>query len=310
MPGPGGGSRGGGGGRGGSFGGGGRGGSFGGPRPGGHRPPPMGGWGWHRPRHYGGGGCLSNLMGLILLPIFLVVALLLTMCNGANVMINNGYDEEVFQDYADAQYRAEFGNCAAYEDNILLVILTSEDYYEYYYIAWVGDHIVTDIDWMFGGNDTELGQAMDACINASNYKYSLDSDLAQVMQQMTQKVQDLELESSYSCNEDRSDAVVSHLTNHTDMEMTHTTVEDALLAFTAQTGIPVVIVVEQMDEVFGSTSASFAGISSQGILIGILVILAIVVLAVVFIKRKNSQTNSNGSTQRNSRYSDFDDQYQ
>lgn len=269
MPGPGGGAHGGGGSRGGggfggSHGGGGfgghhGGGGFGGPHGGMHggfHGPHMGGFGWHRrPRYYGGGGCLGGLLGTLFVPIFLVIFIIMfifgSCSNGITITEENeiSYNEEVFQDFADDMYAKEFSDSTAYEDNLLLVVLTDEDYYDYYYIAWVGDHIATDINYLFGNESTELGQAMSDSVNETNYKYSLDSNLAQVIETMAQEITELGLESSFKCDENHNQ-VESHLTNKTDIEMTEGTVNAALEDFTEETGISVVIVVEDAEDVF------------------------------------------------------------
>lgn len=318
MPGPGGGSRGGGGGRGGGFSGGSRGGSFGGgprsgpgpggPRPGGAHPGGMHMGGWHvRPRGVGvgGSGCCSWIFILIFI---LVLFSMFRSTGGVTVVYNDGYDEAAFQDYADSQYAAEFGDSSAYEDHLLLVVLVDPtECYDYYYIAWVGDHIATDINYLFGGNDTELGQAMENCINQSSYRYSLDANLAQVMETMTDEIRALGLESSFKCSEDHLQ-VRSHLTNHSELDLTEATVEDALDAFTDATGISTVIVVEDMDDVFGTTiSGNAGGAESSGtasigsVLLVALLILAVVIVVVIIIRRvKGTRTESD------SRYSDFD----
>ena len=305
MAGPGGGSRGGGGFRGGSpggsrggFNGGSRGGfsgrpggSFGGhrPPPGGgmhrppfgggmHHPPPRGGFyggGWHnRPRHYGGGngGCLGGMCSFILLPVILIffAVVMLISAIGGNLVIEREpapndtyydsglsvqYDENVFQDYANTQYEAAFGQSSAYEDNILLVFLTEdEEYYDYCYIAWVGDHIETDINYLFGSDETELGQAISDSVNAASYKYSLDSDLARVVQTMQKHVASLGLPGSFQCDEDRSRSR-SYLINDSTLDLTEDTVNTALQNFTDATGIPMVIVVEDMADVFGRSQS-------------------------------------------------------
>lgn len=286
MPGPGGSH--GGGSRGGSFGGGSRGGGFGG---GGFRGPGRGphfGGFYHRPHFYGGryrrpygygGGCLGGLMGMMLAPVFLIlfaVALLLSTFGSvvdSFASVGRGgeivYDEAAFQDYANAQYAAEFGDSAAYEDNILLVFLTAEDHYDYCYIAWVGDHIASDINRRFDSQG-EFGRAVQANVNQSNYKYSLDADLSRVVEQMERAVVSLALPSSHRCEENRG-ATDSHLTNHTDMELTHETVNAALDSFTAATGIPMVVVVEDMEDVFGRT------VSGQSLM---LVVMALAFLAI------------------------------
>lgn len=324
MPGPGGGSRGGGGfrGGGGSFGGGSRGprpGGFGGPRPGGFGGPrpggmPMGGMhvgGWvHRPRSYGGNGCgclggaMSILMTPLILIIFIVFFIIASFSGGTDVVINNGYDEEVFQDYANEQYQAEFGQSSAYEDNILIVFLTDEDDYSYAYIAWVGDHIVMDINHMMGADGTELGYAMESCINSSNYKYSLDTDLAFVVDKLTYAVEKMELESSFSCEEEHIQTE-SHLTNHTDLDMNEDMVNDALDDFTKATGIPMVIVVEDMNDVFGVHKEMEFNLSGGFLL----VIVAVVVIITVTVIRRKKNEDDFGTPQKDSRYHEFDDQY-
>lgn len=195
--------------------------------------------------HHGGfrrgGGCCG---GFLAIPLMIIILLINLFSPGVK------YDEEKFQDYANSQYQAEFGASGAYEDNLLITVLVDEEeYYAYYYIAWVGDHIDTQINHMLGNNETDLGKAFTDCISSESYKYSLDSGLAQVMETMTEKIQALNLESSFNCSENHAQ-VSSHLTNHSGMDLTADTVNRALEAFTEATGIPVVIVVENMNEVF------------------------------------------------------------
>lgn len=246
-------------------------------------------------------------MSMVMLPIILVIFILVFIfasIGGGNVVINNGYDEEVFQDYADSQYQAEFGSSSAYEDNLLIVFLIDEEHSDYYYIAWVGNHIAMDINHMMGADGTELGYAMNSCINSSNYKYSLDTDLGFVMEKLTSAVSKMELESSFSCTEDHIQ-VNSHLTNHTELAMEEDAVNAALETFTAATGIPAVIVVEDMNDVFGSKTTAESKVSG-GIL---LVIVAVVVIIVVTVIRRKKNQDDFESPKKDSRYHDFDDQY-
>ena len=264
---------------------------FGGPRP--PRPPHFGfgfgprwGRGWHRGPYYGGGGgCLGGLLGIILVPFIIIVVLLSFVGNSVSVLFGgNGsgmtlvsYDENTFQTYADTCYAAEFGNSTAYEDNILLVFLTDEECYDYYYIAWVGDHVETDINYLFGNNQTALGRAITANVNQSSYMYSLDSNLAAVVNRMATEIEAKNLDSSYICSEKHIQGT-SHLTNKTDLPLTEETVNKALQNFTERTGIPLVIVVDDMTDVFGKpvSIGSGGGIA----LIGIAVVAVIIVLIV------------------------------
>lgn len=312
MAGPGGGSRGGGGGRGGSFGGGGFSGG-GGPGGGfrGPRGPMYGGWGWRRgPRFYG--GCLGGLLGMMIFPIILIlmaVVLVFSALSSSLMVLSDGgvvyYNEETFQDYANEQYYAEFGGAAATEDNILIVLLTAENYYDYCYIGWVGDHVATDINNLFGAEGTALGNAISAAV-PQNYKYSLDSNLAQVMESLTARINGLGLSSSFKCREEHG-RVESHLTNKSDLPLTEDTVNTALKAFTESTGISAVIVVDEMEDVFGRTMP--AGAIVTLVMAAVILIIAIWLIVKVVRNRKRGGNNP-GSGQQNSQYSNsYNDQY-
>ena len=275
----------GGGGRSGGFGGGSRGGGFGGGRSGGfggpggfhggprgpyhrgprfgygyyHRPHFYGGWGWG-PRFYGygGGGCLGGLLGALMAPfiLLLIVGVMMfsmigtSLANAANGGIIS-YDEGVFQDYAESEYNKAFGNSDAYEDNIVIVVLVNEETNYYYYIPWGGNNFVDDIYELF-----DVGGAFDASIKGSIQKYyehSLDEDLIRVMRTMTRKITSFGLDSPYYKTYSHENSPESHLENYTDLSMSKVSVDEALQEFTAQTEIPVVLVVEDMEDVFGKT---------------------------------------------------------
>ena len=277
MAGPGGGSRGGGfgggsrgggfgGGSGGGFGGGSRGGGFGG---GGYRGGYHGGF-YHRPRYYGprffgfgpryyygGGGCLGGFLGALMAPFILLMVVAVMMFGVVGSALSNAanggivsYDEAIFQAYADREYYKAFGNSDATEDNILIVVLTNEESDGYYCIAWVGDNVKDDVNLMFGDETTPFGQSMIASV-PDYYAYSLDSNLATVMNTMSNKIAKLGLESSFKKTYSHANSPESHLVNYTELSLTEATVNDALESFTEETDILVVIVVEDMEDVFG-----------------------------------------------------------
>lgn len=292
MAGPGGGGRGGGGGRSGGFSGGSRGGFSGGSfRPVHH----TGGYhrgGWHHHSSHSGGGCLSYVIFLIILAL----VFLPDMTSSGTFGSAGRYNENAYQDYVNGQYEEAFGSSTAYEDNLLISVLVDDDHYSYYYIAWVGDHVATEINHMLGGNDTALGQIMESCINQSSYKYSLDSNLAQAVELLGEQVGQLGLNDSFTCSENHIQ-VKSRLINDSNLELTNATVNDALAAFTEKTGIPIVIVVEDMDDVFSRS------LPIGPIVLGV-VVTALVIVAIVKVV---------GSIRRKRRvepYQSFDDQYQ
>lgn len=301
MPGP-------GGGGGGGRGGGGFGGGFGGGRPGGgfgggpHRPPHHHHhhygffWGprWYRPYGYYGGGCLGGLAGLVILPVImliLAVSLIVGSLSGAFLEVSKGgtirYDENEFQDYADAQYAEIYGDYEAYDDNILIVVATeSEEYWDYAYMVWIGDHLNTTVYEKFDTRST-LGNSMDRRINSSSYKYSLDSDLAKVVDDM--KVSLTSVSNPYTCHETRDADVPSKFVNKTDMNLTAKTVEDSLNAFTDETDIPISIVVEDAEEIFGKKI-------SKGTIITLVFAAILITIAVVMVVKsvKRAKEAKNG----------------
>lgn len=245
-------------------------------------------------------------MGVVIVPIlfamFIIFASVGMFDNGVDVVINNGYDEETFQDYAYSQYFEQFAESEAMEDNLLIVFLTTEEHYEFYYIAMVGDHIHRDINYLMGNNETALGHAMNTGINETNYKYSLDHNLAAVIDAMTASVQDLTLESSFTCHEEHIQSP-SRLVNNTDIPMTDSTVNEALDRFTQSTGIPIVILVEDAQDVFGSKSTTVGENSPIKMSSATLVVLIISVsiIAIVIIRNKKGE-------KKESKYRHFDDQ--
>ena len=327
MAGPGGGSRGGGfgggsrgggfgGGHGGGFGGGSRGGGFGGPY---HRGPRFGYGYYRRPRFfgfgpryygYGGGGCLGGLLGALMAPIILLLVvgvMMFGIVGSALANVANGgiisYDERTFQDYANTEYYKAFGNSGATEDNILIVVLTNEETDGYYCIAWVGDNVQDKITLMFGDETTAFGQSMIASV-PDMYAYSLDANLALVMNTMSEKIENLGLLSSFKKEYSHESSPESHLVNYTDLALTEETVNDALVSFTETTGIPAVIVVEDMEEVFGKTLP-------MGDIVILVVLAVLAVVAIVSIVRtvKNRSKFKQGNPEDDDKRDDRDERW-
>ena len=253
MAGPGGGAGGGGFGGGGSRGGGGFGGGGGGFR-GGYHGGYRGGF-FFGPRYYGG-GCAGGLLGMIFLPaivILLAAVFLISSIASAFSIAGQGgiveYDETAFQDYANAVYEDAYGARSGYEDNVLIVFTTNETNDEYYCIAWVGDHVARDINYMFGGSSSDFGRAINSSINQQSYKYSLDSNLADVVETLADKAVLKNLTNSHTCKEDQGGE--SRLINKSELDLSHEEVEGALEYFTEKTGIPISIVVDEEEDVFG-----------------------------------------------------------
>lgn len=302
---------------GGGFGGGRGGGSFGGGYRGGpyHRGPRFGYGYYHRPRFfgfgpryygYGGGGCLGGLLGALMAPFILLLVVGVMMFGIIGSALSNAasggiisYDEGVFQDYADSEYNKAFGNSDATEDNILIVVLVNEETDGYYYIPWGGSNLVGDIYDLFdvGG---EFDKAMQGSIQ-KYYAHSLDEDLTRVIETMTRKITNLDLESSFKKVYSHEKSPESHLENYTELSMSQTAVDDALQEFTAQTDIPVVLVVEDMEEVFGKTLPI-----GDIIILVILTVLAVVAIVAIVRTVKNRSKFKQGNPEDDDRRDDRD----
>lgn len=265
MPGPGGGSRGGGFG-GGSFGGGGsRGGGFGGGGRGPRRHHYHHHYGYHYrpfwffgPRYYYGGGFFGGLMSIMLLPVILILfasvflfaifgnlgSSITNVANGGQVV----YDEYQFQDFADAKYNEIFGEYGGYEDNILISFITNEEMTGYYCIAWVGYNLDTNIYNMFGNEQTVFGKTIQNKIG-DNYKHSFDKNLALAIDELGDKIEAFGLDSSF---EEPSVGIIraeSKIYNSTLIPINEEVVNKALKDFTDETGIPIAVSVDDVEQV-------------------------------------------------------------
>ena len=80
------------------------------------------------------------------------------------------------------------------------------------------------------------------------------------------------------------------LVNYTDLRMNKETVETALKSFTEETGIPVVIVVDMVDNVIPRT---LTAVSIFALIISLIFIIVAIVLIVNAIRRRNQEQQEN-----------------
>ena len=230
-----------------------------------------------------------------MLPIVLLLVAVIgftTMFGTAFANVKNGgtvtYNEKEFQTYANQQYMEEFGaNSATYEDNIMIVFLTNEERDGYYAIAWVGDNVHTEINKQFGNEYTTFGRAVQNSIDSDYYEFSISKNLAMVVDEMTDSVTALGLDSSF-ITPSKGAKTESHLTNHSDLAINEDTVENALKKFTEETDIPVVIVVDTMENVFGKT-LSFSDVFTMLLFIVLAVVAIVMIVRAVKNRRKQEQ---------------------
>ena len=240
---------------------------------------------------------------MLMLPIIILllvsVVLFSTISSAFGNVFSGGtirYSEAEIQGYADKRYNEIFGdNVAAYEDNLLIVVLTNEAADGYYAIAWIGDNVDAEISDMFGAEGTTFYNVMRNSINEEYFAYSLDSNLASVMRKMATHVENLDLTSSHYEEYSHETSPASKLYNYTSLSLTEATVNAALEDFTEQTNIPTAIVVDTTENAFGRY-LSPADIITVIVCIGFAIV-AIVMIVKAVKARKNAPNDPNGGGQ-------------
>lgn len=248
-----------------------------------------------------GGGFFSLLFLPILILLLAGVMIFHSLTMAFSDVLSGGqilYGESAAQDYADAQYREEFGDLYgtnAYEDCLLLVVFTEdENYYEYAYLAWAGYNIPEKANKMLGNNTTALGTAMHDNV-AQFYKNSLGINLAYVMNELSRQMQAQNVDFSVLKSNNHGQ-VKSHLKNETGFAIDAQPADDALQAFTEATGIPTVIVVADAEEAFGRTIRATSIIT-----VGVCLILVAVAVFMI-VKRLKAYKNNKGDGPEGGQY--------
>ncbi len=205
------------------------------------------------------------------------------------------YSEAAFQSAADAKYAEYFKPGDTYEDNILLYFLVEEECKDIYFIAWVGDNIAYEINYLFGNEQSEFGQAIYTNV-ANYYAYSLDSNLAAVVNEMQKHIEGLALPSSFKEETAAADPASSKLYDLTAAgsapSMTADTVNKALHSFTEATGIRTVIAVDYIENVFPSESGGgCASVDGTAIFtVSAILFLVVVIIAVTSKSKKEKES--------------------
>ncbi|MBQ8545567.1 MAG: hypothetical protein IJ437_01365 [Clostridia bacterium] len=311
MPGPAGGSH--GGGFGGGFGGGSRGGGFGGGHHGGfggghHGPHGFGprgpyfrrrGFFFGGPMFFGGGGFFGGLFAVLLFPIIIVfIAIIFLISSIFSVFTTAAqggkltYDEETFQAYADEQYAEQFYGKGAYEDNLLIVFAATEDRSHFEYLVWAGNHLNDDAYETAKGS-TVFEDAIESNIeNGTLFKYSINNDLPNVIEDMTSYLEGKELFESTCKDQNHVGEKASLVINNTtDLTISEDDINPMLEEFTQKTEIPVVIIIEDAEEIF-ETEYPIAAIVISVLIIGLGVFLIIFFIRKYKKEKKEAQSNS------------------
>ena len=103
---------------------------------------------------------------------------------------------------------------------------------------------------------------------------------------MQKEIVALKLDDPYLCDSEKSQ-FKSHLTNKSSINMRDKTINDALESFTAETGIGIVVVVDDADEVLPRNFDYFS------LIVSVILIVVAVVLIIKAIKAANEKKKKN-----------------
>lgn len=225
---------------------------------------------------------LGMYVAFLLIGVFYVMVVgVETTADVFGVLLGKGaiYDEAYIQEYLEEE-RARLFADAPTDDQVLIVILVSSDYSEYHYAVSVGDHVAPEIAGLYRGEDQTLGSVLKNSITRGSFEKTLNNDLKSVIKSMNYRMSEVRNESPtgrlYTC--DRTQETYRLLENHTELKLGGRNLDRAL----AGAGLPTVIVVEDMRDVYGYH------VPLKELFIAITTLLAIagIVLLIVYLIRK------------------------
>lgn len=215
--------------------------------------------GRYRRRYYGGprfgfiGGLAIALAHIAILLMLMMVMAFDLVAASLSALVHGGgvfYDEEVFQEYVEERYAAEFAGEPA-EDNLLIVILTEPGCFDYHYMVKVGGHIDPKVADLFVAESSEFGSVLRDRLYKENYEKSMGSHLTKLMSIMEYKVGDVRDTRVLTCDEESS--FIARFANDSELQISQKTVDRAVESFSSYSTVSTVLVVADMEDVFGKT---------------------------------------------------------
>lgn len=208
----------------------------------------------------GSGGCGGIFALLALIPFIIAFFVFFsifffggsTSCSCSSE--ENVYIEEPLIDlYTETQYNEKFSSSSNYEDYALIVFLIDdEEYYDYYYCTWIGDHVSGKTANLLGVGDSALDDVFESNIEY-DYSNSIGTDLADAFAQLSSKALD---DNGLTCTEAVDSNISSYVDNHTKLYIDQDKINVALKEFEAKTGVKLVLVVNTIAEVCLVTDSS------------------------------------------------------
>ncbi len=238
-------------------------------------------------------------LGVLFVPILILLAAALVLgvyVVSAKRQLNDegnlGYDQVYLREYANGKYLEYFGESSAVEENIMLLLLVNDTCDGYDFVAWIGDNLVNDLrDEFDHEEETSFVNSCKVHMDG-NYSQDLHTSLSAIVRDMKDVVLGLDLDTYYDDEDevvDTSDLAPSMLYNLTDLQVS-AAVNDALVEFTQATGLSIVIVVEDVEEVQRESIAAF-----DIVMVLAVAVVVVIDVALLVVRIKNKKTGSTGA---------------
>lgn len=199
----------------------------------------------------------KDIVGIVLFPLLLTILATVfffmylsptveTIKKGGDTV----YSDQVADFYRTDSYNDIFGASSARDDNLLIVYLVNGEGNKYYCMSKVGSNVSDSVAKLFGNEASEFGKVVKGSMDAE-FKDTLGGSLRDIVDGMGDKIQGLKLSSSFKAESDKSSPAESRLINKSSISVSESELNASLTAFTADTGIPAVIIIDDIDTVFG-----------------------------------------------------------
>ncbi len=199
----------------------------------------------------------KDIVGIVLFPllltIFATVIFFIYLSPTVQTIKDGGktvYSDQVADFYRTDTYNDIFGDSSAKEDNLLIVYLVNDEGNQFYCMSKLGSNVSGSVTKLFGNEESEFGKIVKSSMD-EEFKDTFGSSLCAIVDGMGDKIQGLKLSSSFKTESDKSALAESKLINKSSLNVSEIDINASLAAFTEDTEIPAVIVIDEIETVFG-----------------------------------------------------------
>jgi len=198
----------------------------------------------------------KDIVGIVLFPllltIFAIIIFFVYLSPTVQTIKDGGkinYSDQVADNYRTEAYADAFSSSSAKEDNLIIVYLVNGDGNQFYCMSKLGTNVAENVTKLFGNKDSEFGKIVTSSMD-KEFKNTLGYSLCEIVDGMGDKIQALNLGSPFKAESDRTSTAESKIINKSSLDVSVNDVNSSLVAFTQDTGISAVIVIDEIENVF------------------------------------------------------------